>query len=87
MPRGFTLGARIQLRRTEWEGGGAAHRTMDRKPRRDRTRLLSLSVSWQAVAVFGFSTRLVFHNERRDTNAQALDYRRNYGELSFIRRF
>ncbi len=87
MSGGFTLGARVWLGRTGYEGGGALHRTIDRKAREDRTRRLSLSVSWRGAAVFGFSPRLALHNERRETNAQALGYRRNYGELSFFRHF
>ena len=61
--------------------------TIDRRPRRDETRTLSLSVHNRAVTVLGFSPRLSLIREERDTNAQALDYKRNRAELSFVRQF
>ena len=67
--------------------GGSAHRTIDREPREDKTRTLSLSVHNRAVTVLGFSPRLSLVNEQRETNAQALDYERNRAELSFVRQF
>ncbi len=57
------------------------------RPRRDETRTLSLSVHNRAVTVLGFSPRLSLIREERDTNAQALDYKRNRAELSFVRQF
>ncbi len=87
LPAGFTLGARASMRRTNYRGGGALHLTMDRKPRQDRDRTLSLSVHNRAFTVLGFSPRLSFVNERRRTNAQALAYKRNRAELSFVRQF
>ncbi len=87
LPRGFTVGARASARRTEYQGSGLAHATIDGAPRRDRTRTLSASVHNRAVTVFGFSPRLSLVNERRDTNAQTLDYERNLVELGFVRQF
>ncbi len=87
LPAGFTLGLRAALQRTDYEGGGAAHRTIDRKPRRDDTQTLSVSVHNRAVTVLGFSPRLSLIREQRKTNAQALDYQRNRAELSFVRQF
>ena len=87
LPLGFTLGARAAMHWTDYEGEGFAHNTIDRKPRRDRTRTLSLSLHNRAVTVFGFSPRLSLVNEKRETNAQLLDYERNRGELSFVRQF
>ena len=72
---------------TEYQGSGAAHHTIDRNPRRDRTQTLSLSVHNRAVTVLGFSPRLSIVNEQRETNAQTLDYERNRAELSFVRLF
>ena len=87
LPRGFTLGARASMRWKDYQGEGFAHRTIDREPREDKTRTLSLSLHNRAITVFGFSPRLTLVNERLETNAQALDYERNRGELSFVRQF
>ena len=87
LPAGFTVGLRASLQRTEYQGSGFAHRTLDRKPRRDETQTLSVSLHNRAVTVLGFSPRVSVVNEQRDTNAQALDYERNRGELSFVRQF
>ena len=87
LPLGFTLGAHVSGQRTEYQGSGFAHNTIDRKPRKDETHTLSLSVHNRAVTVLGFSPRLSLLREERDTNAQALDYTRNRAELSFVRQF
>ncbi len=87
LPAGFTLGLRASMQRTEYQGRGFAHNTIDRKPREDETQTLSLSVHNRAVTVLGFSPRLSLVREERDTNAQALDYKRNRAELSFVRQF
>ena len=87
LPAGFTVGLRASLQRTEYQGPGFAHRTIDRQPREDETQTLSASVHNRAVTVFGFSPRLSLVREERDTNAQALDYKRNRAELSFVRQF
>ena len=87
LPVGFTLGLRASLRRTEYQGRGSPHRTIDRKPRKDETHTLSLSVHNRAVTVLGFSPRLSLIREERDTNAQTLDYKRNRAELSFVQQF
>lgn len=87
LPLGFTLGLRASLQRTEYQGRGYAHSTIDRKPREDETRTLSASVHNRAVTLAGFSPRLSFVREERETNAQALDYDRNRAELSFVRQF
>ena len=87
LPLGFTLGLRASLQRTEYEGRGFRHNTIDREPREDETQSLSLSVHNRAFTVAGFSPRLSLVREERDTNAQALDYDRNRAELSFVRQF
>ena len=87
LPAGFTVGLRASLQRTEYQGGGFAHNTIDREPREDETRTLSFSVHNRALTVLGFSPRLSLVREERDTNAQALDYDRNRAELSFVRQF
>ena len=87
LPAGFTVGLRASLQRTEYQGSGFAHNTIDRKPREDETHTLSLSVHNRAFTVLGFSPRLSIVREERETNAQALDYDRNRAELSFVRQF
>ena len=87
LPLGFTVGLRASLRRTEYQGRGFAHNTIDRNPRKDETQTLSASVHNRALTVLGFSPRLSLIREERDTNAQALDYKRNRAELSFVRQF
>ena len=87
LPAGFTLGLRASMQRIEYQGRGFAHNTIDRKPRRDETRTLSVSVHNRAVTMLGFSPRVSVVREQRETNAQALDYDRNRAELSFVRQF
>ena len=87
LPAGFTLGLRASLQRTEYEGSGLLHHTIDRKPREDETQTFSVSVHNRGVTVLGFSPRVSLVREERDTNAQALDYRRNRAELSFVQQF
>ncbi len=89
LPAGFTLGAQAYMRWTNYQdqGSGAPHHTIDRKPRKDKTRIVSLSVHNRAITLLGFSPRVSVTNERRDTNAQTLDYDRNRAELSFVRQF
>ncbi len=87
LPAGFTVGLRASLQRTEYQGRGFAHNTIDREPREDEMQSLSLSVHNRAVTLAGFSPRLSLIREERDTNAQALDYKRNRAELSFVRQF
>ncbi len=87
LPAGFTVGLRASVQRTEYQGQGFAHNTIDQEPRVDRIRSFSVSAHNRAWTAFGFSPRLSLINERRDTNAQALDYRRNRAELSLVRQF
>lgn len=87
LPWGFTVGASAALRRNEYEGSGAPHRTIDRAPRADDDRTLSASVFNRAFTLYGFSPRIAVHRHKRDTNAQALDYTRTSGELSFVKQF
>ena len=87
LPAGFTLGLGASMRRTEYQGSGYVHSTIDRKPREDETHTLSASVHNRALTVLGFSPRLSLIREERDTNAQTLDYERDRAELSFVRQF
>ena len=87
LPAGFTVGLNAFVRRTVYRGSGLPHFTIDRKPRRDTLLTLSISVHNRALTVFGFSPRISLVNERRETNAQLLDYRRTRGELGVVRQF
>ena len=87
LPRGFTVGSRASIRRANYEGTGFVHRTIDRRPRRDRTRTFTVSVHNRGFTLFGYSPRLAFVLERHGTNAQALSYERERAELSFVRQF
>ena len=87
LPFGFTVGARGSMHWTDFEGSGANYFTIDRMPRDDRLRVLSGSIFNRAFTLYGFSPRLTIINEKRDTNAQGLDYSRTRGELSFVKQF
>ena len=87
LPSGYTVGSRASIRRANYEGTGFVHRTIDRRPRRDRFRTLSVSMHNRGFTVFGYSPRLTLILERRGTNAQALGYVRTRAELSFVRQF
>ena len=87
LPLGFTLGAGASWKKIDYRGHANSVPALDGRDRRDRLRTLSVSVHNRAVTVFGFSPRLSFINETRETNAQTLGYERNRGELSFVRLF
>ena len=87
LPLGFTVGARASMHWTDFEGSGANYFTLDRLPREDRLRVLSTSIFNRAFTLYDFSPRITIINERRDTNAQGLDYSRTRGELSFVKQF
>ena len=86
LPRGFSLGGSAQIRWTDYEGAQFPP-TIDGLDREDRTRTLSASVHHRQFTLYGFSPKLTVTNEARTTNAQALDYRRNRAEVSFVRQF
>ena len=86
LPHGFTLGAGVELRRTDYDGRWFLL-TPGNVPRADRTRILSVSLLHRAFTVRGFSPRLGLVRETRKSNAQLHDYRRTRVELSFVRRF
>ena len=75
------------MRRTHFEGSGAVHLTLDRKPRFDRTLTFSVSILNRAFTLFRFSPQLALIHEARQTNAQAQDFERNRAELRFVRQF
>ena len=86
LPRGFTVGGRVQVRWTNYDGGWPPF-TPSGERREDRTDTLSLSVHKRDLTLFGFSPQVVITHEERNTNAQAHDYRRTRAELRFVRQF
>ncbi len=86
LPRGFTVSVSGELLWTRYKGSWAPF-TPDGSARKDRTRVFRASVFNRGVTVFGFSPKLVLVNENRTSNAQLYGYRRNRGELQFVRQF
>ena len=86
LPHGFTVGARAEVHRTNYDGRWGLF-TPRGVPRADRLRLLSVSLFHRAFTVHGFSPQLVLVNEARESNAQLHDYRRNRAELRVVRQF
>ena len=86
LPRGFAVGASMQLRWTDYEGEWPPH-TPPGELREDRTRTLSASVHHRRFTLYGFSPELAVTNEVRTTNAQLYDYKKNSAELRFVRQF
>ena len=86
MPCGFTLGGGIEWRRTDYDGSWIEF-TPGGEPRKDRTRVLSVSLFHRAFTVRGFIPRLALARETRRSNAQIHEYRRTRNELSFVRQF
>ena len=84
LPLGFTVGADAELHRTQYE---APYFSLDGSDRQDRMRILRLSALNRAFTVVGFSPQIAFVNEVCKSNAQMMGYRRNRGELRFIRQF
>lgn len=86
LPRGFTVGAGAEFRRTDYRGRWFLL-TPGSVPRRDRTRILSLSLFHRAFTVGGFSPRITLSRDTRKSNAQLHDYRRTRADLGFVRQF
>ena len=86
LPRGFSIGGDARMEWKDYAGGWGIY-TPGGVPRKDRTRTLSVSVFNRGVTIFGFSPKLTLFNDVRKTNAQLHDYRRNRGELQFVRQF
>ena len=86
LPHGFTLGAGVEWRRTDYDGRWFLL-TPGNVPRKDRTRVLSVSLLHRAFTVGGFSPGLTLARETRRSNAQLHDYRRTRIELRFVRQF
>ncbi len=87
LPAGFTLRSAFSLQKVDYRGDANSVPALDGRPRRDLLQTLSVSVHNRAITFFGFSPSISLVNERRETNAQTLDFKRNRAELSVIRLF
>ena len=88
LPRGFNASGALTSRWTDYEGPGfPPTNVLDGSPREDVTRSLRLSGHKRDFTIRGFSPQLSVTHERRSSNAQQADYRRTWGELSFVRQF
>ena len=88
LPRGFNASGALTGRWTDYEGPGfPPTNVLDGTSREDVTRSLRLSGHKRDFTIRGFSPQLSVTHERRGSNAQQADYRRTWGELSFVRQF
>ena len=88
LPRGFNASGALTSRWTDYEGPGfPPTNVLDGSPREDVTRSIRLSGHKRDFTIRGFSPQLSVTHERRGSNAQQADYRRTWGELSFVRQF
>lgn len=85
LPRGFTLGLNGSLSWAQYEERGFV--TTDDKRRGDRTSSLSLDLTKRDLTIGGLSPRLTIGHTWRNTNAVFQDYKRTFGEISFVRQF
>ena len=86
LPWGWSVGGSAELRWTRYKDRWSPSVPGD-PARRDRSRILRLSVFNRGLTLFGFSPQLVLINEVRKSSAQLYDYRRNRAELRFVRQF
>ena len=87
LPAGFTLRSAFSLQKLDYLGDANSVSALDGKPRQDHLETISVSVHNRALSLFGFSPSISLVRERRATNAQTLDFKRNRAELSLIRLF
>ena len=86
LPWGFTVGANLTLRWTDYEGNWSFY-TGSESPRRDLTRSIRLNAFNRGLTVEGFSPQVSLVREDRTSNAQLHGYERTFGELRFVRLF
>ena len=86
LPWGFTAGAAAEWRNTDYDGRWFLL-TPGNVPRKDRTRILSVSLFHRAFTLGGFSPRIGLSRETRESNAQLHDYSRTRVDLGFVRQF
>ena len=89
LPLGFNVGFGGEMRWADFHEseGRLFPNTLDGLAREDLTRSVRASVHNRGFTVLGFSPELVVIHEERETNAQALDFKRTRGELRAVRQF
>ncbi len=89
LPLGFNVGFGGEMRWADFHEseGRLFPDTLDGLAREDLTRSVRASVHNRGFTVLGFSPELVVIHEERETNAQALDFKRTRGELRAVRQF
>ena len=86
LPRGFTLGGNVTQRWTDYKGAWPTF-NLPGELREDKTRSYRLNVNHRGFTWRGFSPRVSVVHEERESTAQLHDYKRTFGELSFVRLF
>ena len=86
LKKGFTVGAGIRVRRTQYQGDWFPFVQGD-EPRQDKTRTLQLWMLNRGWTIFGFSPKVTLSTERRKSNAETLEFKRRRAELHFERQF
>ena len=81
---GLTIGGGVGVQWTDWRGNWFPE-VLDGSARRDKTRTVKLNVHHRGFTIFGFSPQLTLTRGARDSNSQIHDYRRLFGEVSFVR--
>ena len=87
LPRGFTLSGGGEFRWTRYKGRWDLLVRDGTDQRKDRGRVLRVSVLNRGFTIFGFSPKFSLVNDVRRSNAQGYDYKRNRAELSFVQQF
>ena len=89
LPLGFNVGAGAEMRWADYHEseGRLFPPSLDGERRQDLTRSVRASVHNRGFTLLGFSPELVVIHEERETNAQALDFKRTRGELRAVRQF
>ncbi len=87
LPWGFTVGASVEFRWTNYEGNWYPFTTTDGSTREDQTRILQATLLNRAITVYGFSPQIAFSNQVRESNAQLYDFKRNLVEMRWVRQF
>ena len=88
LPWGFTVGASVEFRWTDFEAGWSdPYAPPDGSARRDQTRILQATLLNRALTVYGFSPQIAFSNQVRESNSQFFDFKRNLIEMRWVRQF
>lgn len=86
LPRAFTVGLEASLNRTRYDEPDAL-RVSDGGRQEDRTTGLNMNLTKRDLTIRGFSPRLTLGRSVRESNASFADFKRTFGEISFVRQF